>query len=165
MKTFSPLIVVLMISSVGFSQSLERQVIGSAGDYATSGSISLSYTVGEVATTTLSNGNLILTQGFQQPDSDTINSIDEPLFVGDIAVYPNPTSDIVIVKINTDQTGLSLVLTNPLGQDLVATEIDTNGGSYTGEVDMTRLAAGHYMLYLRDARGRVVTTYKVQKVN
>ncbi len=50
------------------SQSIERSVVASSGDYYEAGNISLSWTLGEIATETHTSGNTILTQGFQQPD-------------------------------------------------------------------------------------------------
>lgn len=50
-----------------FCQSLERQVIGSAGTSAVSGGYELSFTVGEAVVPTLTAGGYTLTQGFQQP--------------------------------------------------------------------------------------------------
>jgi hypothetical protein len=52
-----------------FAQSIERDVVASSGDYYESGGISLSWTLGEIATETYISGDNILTQGFQQPDA------------------------------------------------------------------------------------------------
>jgi len=49
------------------AQSLSPTVIATAGDYSASSSVSLSWTLGEIATETFSNGGYILCQGFQQP--------------------------------------------------------------------------------------------------
>jgi hypothetical protein len=49
-------------------QSLSPSVISIASSYYDAGSFSLSTTVGELLTETLTNNNNILTQGFQQPD-------------------------------------------------------------------------------------------------
>lgn len=48
------------------SQSIERDVVASSGDYFEGVDISLSWTLGEIATETYDNGSNILTQGFQQ---------------------------------------------------------------------------------------------------
>ena len=58
----------MIIVCQSFGQvSIERYVIAPLGHYDTGGTLSLSYTVGEPAVTTLLsiNGTLILTQGFQ----------------------------------------------------------------------------------------------------
>ncbi|MBK8683873.1 MAG: hypothetical protein IPN26_02195 [Bacteroidetes bacterium] len=49
------------------AQSLSPQVIASSGGYQSNAAGSLSFTIGETNTQTLSSANHILTQGFQQP--------------------------------------------------------------------------------------------------
>ncbi len=65
------LLLTLSLLLLGFSifaQSIEREVVASSGDYYEGANISLSWTLGEIATETYDNGSNILTQGFQQPD-------------------------------------------------------------------------------------------------
>ncbi len=50
-----------------FAQTLSPTVFSSAGDHSTTTIISLSWTLGELATEIFSNGGFTLTQGFQQP--------------------------------------------------------------------------------------------------
>lgn len=70
------LLLVCTLSTFAFfnasAQSLTPQVVASGGAYATGGGYSLAYTVGEPVTATLTNGGNILTQGFHQPDLQTI---------------------------------------------------------------------------------------------
>ena len=93
-KLISLLAAILLTSHFGFSQvaTLSPTVIASAGDYAKVGNISLSWTLGEIAVSTLSQGDLILTQGFQQsyvlPDGIELNPID-----WQIIAYPNPVKN------------------------------------------------------------------------
>lgn len=62
----------LAFSTLSHAQSLRPQVIATAGGYQSSG-YSLSYTIGETVTPTLSAGGYMLTQGFQQPFKVTLN--------------------------------------------------------------------------------------------
>lgn len=55
------------------AQTLSPMVISSAGAYFNAGGNSLSSTFGEAITATLTNGNNVLTQGFQQPYKMTLN--------------------------------------------------------------------------------------------
>ena len=57
----------LILWNFSFSQSLSPTLISSAGAYAAAGDITLSYSLGEIAVTTLTTDNLVLTQGFHQP--------------------------------------------------------------------------------------------------
>ena len=75
-----------------------QQVVSSGGDYFENSTVSISWTLGEPVTETISDGTNILTQGFQQSKLSaseifTINS-DE---IG-INLFPNPTENIVNLK-------------------------------------------------------------------
>lgn len=80
-KVFLPLLSLMALGL--FSQTLSPVIVSSAGGYATGATASLSWTLGEIATETLSNGSYILTQGFQQPvEGLTINiSLDLLVFL------------------------------------------------------------------------------------
>jgi hypothetical protein len=71
----------MVISIAVTAQSVSPEVTTSAGDYYNNGNISLSWTLGEIATETFSNGGVILTQGFQQPVFITIHGIDLHLLI------------------------------------------------------------------------------------
>ncbi|MBN2174991.1 MAG: hypothetical protein JW731_12730 [Bacteroidales bacterium] len=81
MKKIKALLLVLLIPVFVISQSVSPQVVSSAGDFFEGTNVSLSWTLGEIATETLSNGNVILTQGFQQPFSVILAGIDLDVLV------------------------------------------------------------------------------------
>ncbi|MBN4062079.1 gliding motility-associated C-terminal domain-containing protein [Bacteroidales bacterium AH-315-I05] len=71
MKKFGVILIVMLIGWNAISQvEISRFVLGSAGSLSTSGSLMVSFTVGEPMVTTISDNNtIIFTQGFQQPSS------------------------------------------------------------------------------------------------
>lgn len=80
----------LMITVVGHSQSIERQVIGSAGTTITDGATaSLDFTVGEVAVSTITDGTNTLTQGFHQGEVLLSVRINPIVFLQGAGVSPN----------------------------------------------------------------------------
>lgn len=81
MKTTNLLFIFVIFPILIYSQSVSPEVISSAGDYYEGANVSLSWTLGEIATETYSNGNVILTQGFQQPFGITIHGIDLDVLV------------------------------------------------------------------------------------
>lgn len=88
----------------GFAQfSIEPSVLASGGNYAETDNMSISWTIGELATTTLSSGDMILTQGFQQPLDFGTGIMAEELNWG-ITAYPNPVTNTLYVKFDIDQT-------------------------------------------------------------
>jgi hypothetical protein len=69
MKTFLMLFCFISIAQTLSAQTISRSVIPTNGGHYADSNLQVSYTIGEPITHTLSNGNIILTQGFQQPDS------------------------------------------------------------------------------------------------
>ena len=100
MKRISILLsgVIFLANFLNAQVKLEPTVIASAGGYAENGNISLSWTLGEIAVSTLIGDNMILTQGFQQPftlgTSINLNtSID-----WNITAFPNPVQNELQIK-------------------------------------------------------------------
>jgi len=85
----------LLIISFG---TKAQQIISNEGDYFENSDVSISWTLGEPVTETISDGTNILTQGFQQTklsaseifsiNSDNIN----------IKLFPNPTENFIYLK-------------------------------------------------------------------
>lgn len=75
-----------MLVSIGFSQELERQVIGATGHSSDNGSISISGTVGETMVRTVEGNNIIITEGFQQPEIRIIIEAELKVYTG---ITPN----------------------------------------------------------------------------
>ncbi len=79
-------ILLLILSSILLilhcnAQTLSPQVSPASGGYFTGGGNSLSWTMGETVTQTFQNGNLILTQGFQQPYVILVCAFNLKLFI------------------------------------------------------------------------------------
>jgi hypothetical protein len=65
-------VLIFLLSLEGLTQTIERQVLGSAGTSATTTSHHWSYTIGEPCTLPFSSTTVVLTQGFQQPSQNQI---------------------------------------------------------------------------------------------
>jgi len=168
MKTYFLVPIFLMACLPGFTQvNLERQVLGSTGGYSTAGNVQLSATVGEAVSTTLISGTLILTQGYQQPDrnywADAIEDLLE--IVVSYEVFPNPTSDLLTVRFES-QTPVSLRLhiSDLSGKQLAGFSRQIDGiGQHETNFSMASLAEGVYLLSFIDANGQLLHTQKIQK--
>jgi len=142
-------------------QSISQQVIGSAGySSLTASNTSLSWTLGEVVTTTESSATTFLTQGFHQPI--VINPLSTNQ-VGSAAlsmqVYPNPTMQQITIYKQQDAT-LQVELLDILGQSI---------GNYTLKdahttIDLGHLPAANYLLHIRNKENSSIKTFKVQKI-
>ena len=81
MKTTSLTLLFIISTIFSFAQSIDREVISSSGDSFEGPNGSVSWTVGEIATETLTDGTFILTQGFHQPYGIVIHGIDLSVLV------------------------------------------------------------------------------------
>ncbi len=103
------------------SVQLSPTVIASAGDYAEAGNISLSWTLGEVAVTTLSQGDLVLTQGFQQSFMKDVGFAMDPI-LWKIIAYPNPVNDELRIQFDVPESTDFLVEIQDVGGRLLGQE-------------------------------------------
>ncbi|MEZ5195886.1 MAG: hypothetical protein R2764_05675 [Bacteroidales bacterium] len=83
-------IITLLAPMFLFAQMVERQVIGSAGGYSSTSDLKVSSTVGEAFVATGTSSTIILTQGFQQPDEESLSIEDHEtgLAINAIPIQP-----------------------------------------------------------------------------
>ncbi len=124
-----------------------QEVVSTAGSYGETTSGSLSWTVGEPVTETITDGTNTLTQGFQQSKL-TVTAINDMKVSGiELSVYPNPTADYLVlsiddVKTNDHSSQLSLQLYDMNGKLLQNEKISGNETS----IDMSNFIPGTYIL-------------------
>ena len=128
---------------------MSRSVIGNAGTELMNSSMQLSFTVGEVFTSTLQN-NEIHTLGFQQSDRwfagvNTLNTIDFELF-------PNPVSTELTVRSSTDE-----VMAYEVRDQLGRTVISGNASISILRIDVSQLEEGKYYFVARSENGLETT--------
>lgn len=168
MKNFSLIIALFACGSMVLNaQSIERQVIGSTGGYASANGVSVSFTVGEPVIETAVSGNVVLTQGFQQPDDLTVGIEDVKSVSVNYTVFPNPTENMINVELTSDvPASVMLTLYDIHGRKVEALDhvIEVNG-TVNERMDLSQLAPAQYMLLMSDVAGNVLKTFKVQKVN
>lgn len=166
MKKIYTLILFMAMGAAGVhAQSLTPTVMASAGDYLSNGSMSLSFTLGEVAVTTLQATNLILTQGFQQPfEIDIGNAVEEKPVNWSVKAFPNPVENILKIKFTLEQTdSYTLQVMDITGKKMLVQELDfvTTGETY--EIDMSEYAPGIYLLNITSKDQKTNQIYKIRK--
>ena len=140
---FIILLLALLLPGIAFAQvSKERDVVANGGEYSSAPGLALSWTVGEAAINTGQAANLIVTEGFQQADSDPVGTF-EAAFPGDITIYPNPVEDQLTFEVTTPSPVRMKAELYDLNGKLVrqVPAFQTNR-SYTGNLDFSELPAG-----------------------
>jgi hypothetical protein len=132
--------------------------MGSSGGTSTAGSYSLAWTVGEAVTMNAIQGDLYVGAGFQQARkrSTTVGVLS--VFVPSIQIkaYPNPAGEILIIE--APQTELHLRLCDLLGRQVIA----NHSMNSKGQLNLSQLPTGIYVLQAFDEKGRLAATTKIQ---
>lgn len=163
MKKSLLILVALTFSGYLFAQSISPDVVASAGDYFSNGTVSISWTLGEVATETIGNGTYTLTQGFQQPNYliTAVPKYVNPKF--EVTLYPNPTADNVKLTLKgNDNFDLLVSVYDAIGRELLNTKVDAGTGEK--EIEMSSYRAGIYFVKISQSNGEGLKTIQVAKV-
>ena len=151
MKLLSFVIVLLATFNLN-AQSIERRVIASGGASVTS-PLQIDYTIGEIATQTVTAADKIFTQGFQQPLYVVIpgNNIFPYLLI-----YPNPTQGIAIARLLLPApTALTITIYNETGQLIRSEKVIYTRGEMQYIIKAIGLMSGLYLIRFTTAEGSV----------
>ena len=160
MKISIQFIALLVFSSIISAQSIAPDVIASNGN---SSNIQLNWTLGEVMVDTYSNGSNILTQGFHQTNL-TITTVEDPNLLDlHVNVYPNPSSDRIIIEVSKSDKNLLLELYDMSGKLVLTETIPAEVNRK--ELNLSALATSYYLLKMFSNNGEIISTYKIQKTS
>lgn len=151
------LVLTLTFSSLSFSQSISKQVIGTSGKTLTNSNLKLSYTVGEPVVGLMTAGGNQLGNGYYPAlDMQTL-SIEQPELELSFMLYPNPTSQ-------------SLYVSHPELNSFGITIVDLNGKQlYSGTInkeeplDVSNYTHGMYLVTIENITTQKKNTYKMIK--
>ena len=151
---------VLNFASI-YAQSVAPAVNASSGGYYTGNDATLSWTIGEGVVETFTGLNSILTQGFQQPKY-TITSIEKAANLDyKISVYPNPTSDLIKVEIESlDNFYFRVELIDLQGKRLH----QQNMSGQNNTLDLQQYATGIYILKVFMNVNEFLQSYRISKL-
>lgn len=154
-KILLPILTVFSIHS--FSQTIDNQVVGSAGGSFEAANGSLSSTMGETVTNTLEQTNVTLTQGFQQP-TFFITSVDNPKKEKlEVEIFPNPTTDVVYLK--TSEKSMKYHVLDLSGKILETGELIES----QTKINLLNYAKNIYLIEVYSTSKNTKNTFKVTK--
>jgi hypothetical protein len=144
--------IALFAFTILFTINLFSQgVISSQGDSYTDSSASIDFTIGEVVTSTVSNGEKTLTQGFHQTNWSFV-SIENHVPNYEAIIFPNPTDNFLNIKaISFKNVNYSLF--DEMGKLVL------NGTLYSEKtsLDVSKLHTGLYSLVLNNSENKLKT--------
>jgi hypothetical protein len=159
----SAFVLVSLVAFTAHAQSISHQVIGSSGVTDPEMS-SLVWTVGEVAVSTATGGVSMITEGFHQPllHVEPMDANIGSTIIG-ISVYPNPFSDVLLVKVNETFKDGRAVLYDLSGREVFQTSLDNE--SKESRIDLSKLAAAAYILSVTTEDSQISRSFRVVKAS
>ena len=152
------------ISVKSFSQDAGPSIVAAAGGVATTNTICLEWTLGEVATQSITSNTALYTQGYHQPILmlKKVQPVAETINLMEISVFPNPATSTINIQLGfMPKTDLSVSLLDMHGRLLLKKEIPANNRSL--QLDVNSYAKGTYLLNISNAKGNIFQSYKVIK--
>jgi hypothetical protein len=147
----------LTFSSLSFSQTISKQVIGAAGRTTTNSNLKVSYTVGEPVVGLMTAGANQLGNGYYPAlNLQALNVEDNTLEI-QLKVYPNPTSQFLYVSHpDVASFGISIV-------DLNGKQLYTGTINKDEPLDVSNYSQGMYLVTVENAATNKKNTYKIIK--
>jgi len=144
--------IMLLIAGTCTGQSIARQVISTAGDYASTADASISWTIGEPVTETFTSDNYILLQGFQQggeyiisPPEGNENGLRDVQF----QIYPNPMDDLLVIELkNNPNRNFTVKMFSISGKLILTKQIQPY--SNLNYINLSKIQSGTYILKILD---------------
>lgn len=137
------------------AQSISPQVVANAGDVFKVSGFSLEWTLGEIATETLTSGASKITQGFHQ-GSFIITSVSNPQLDG-LTVFPNPFSDRVVLE-NARDRKIQISVMDLNGAEILR----QSAGQGSTSLDLGSYPSGILLLQIQS--GTECSVYKLEKI-
>jgi len=142
------------------AQSVTPQVVATSGGHGIGTDVQLSWTLGEVAVTTLSNGSAIITQGFHQT-YDIATLVEESPTGMALSVYPNPATDDINIGLEGRFPQLTVTLHDMAGRLIHTSAVAPETGK--AQVAVDAITTGTYLLRIFSQTGSVAHTYRIVK--
>ena len=152
-------IIILLLLVLSSATLMAQQIVATAGGTLGNASGSISYTIGEGVAQTFSRGDKVLTQGFQQSylSVSTEKTILDLNF--SITIFPNPTTDVVTLRVGKENPSGLLYLLYDLSGRLLSKKVIENSDT---TVPFQALQTGSYLLEVMDGK-LGLKTFKIIK--
>lgn len=156
---------------VAKAQLLSPNSVNAASGAGSVGGQFIDWTLGEVSVQTVTATGIIVTQGFLQngPGVPTSTSFIPTLQSNEVLLLPNPTPGNLGYKLTIRERGrVQLRLFDTNGKLLMNAQLQHNGGIQTGNLDLSALPSGSYLLHIQVLTHTQVPQkqgiYQVQKI-
>lgn len=139
---------------------LAQESVSASGGNATGSGGTASYTVGQVAYTSSTSSNGSVSAGVQQAYTITATTgVDETNFNLKVSVYPNPTTDLLVLSISELKEDYTYQVLDMAGKLLTNGQLRDN----QTELDFSSYSTGSYYVNIITNQNKKIKTFQVIK--
>ena len=151
------LILLLLVSVISYSQTISRQVIGSAGKTQSNSNLKISWSAGEPVVGLMTAGGNQLGNGYYPAKDVQALKIQDNVLDLQLKVYPNPTSQMLFVS-HPELNSFSIQITDLNGKQIYSAAINKNQS-----LDVSNYTQGMYLVTVENKEANKKNTYKIIK--
>ena len=161
MKNLISIIFLIMLTFCTVSaQTIDRQVITTAGNTISNDSHILTFTIGEPIVGKIQNNATIINQGFlAAANSDSTLSVDDQLLDTTIKVYPNPVTENLSIDLKDTGGEAKVTIYTMTGQLVKSKKLKAQNNS----LNISQLKNGLYLVSLIFTDHKTIKTFKIIK--
>ncbi len=161
----------LCFNGWSYSQNIDPSVLATGGGIDSTTQMSLEWTLGEIAVTTLSSETIMITEGYHQPwlvvseyDDSSITNTSTANLDFQIKINPNPVKSFVNIQMQSSENSEIFINLYSLEGKQMMGKLKKQSSDYF-EIDLSDLSSGLYLLRFTNLNGDVIQTYKLSKIN
>lgn len=151
------MVMILLITTYSYSQTISKQVIGTAGSTQTNSNLKVSWTAGEPVVGLMTAGGNQLGNGYYPALNLQALSVEDNTMDVQLRVYPNPTSQSLYVSHpELNSFGIQIV-------DLNGKQVYSGTISKEQPLDVSNYSQGMYLVTIKNKVTNQKNTYKIIK--
>jgi hypothetical protein len=151
------LIIILLVTTLGYSQKISKQVIGSAGSSQSNSSLKVSWPTGEPVVGLMTAGGNQLGNGYYPAMNIKALKIEDNALDLQVKIYPNPTSQQLYV-LHPELNSFAIQITDLNGKQIYSGTI-----SKDQTLDVSHYPHGMYLVTIENKEANKMNTYKIIK--
>jgi hypothetical protein len=150
-------VIVLLVATMGYSQTISKQVVGNSGKTLTNSNLKLLYTVGEPVVGLMTAGGNQLGNGYYPALNLQALSVEDNVLDVQIKLYPNPTLQSLYVS-HSEMNSFGITIVDLNGKQLYQGTINKEE-----PLDVSNYTQGMYLVTIENTTTNKKNTYKIIK--
>jgi hypothetical protein len=142
---------------MGYSQTISKQVIGTAGKTQSNSNLKVSWTTGEPVVGLMTAGDNQLSNGYHPAMNIKTLKVEDKSLDVQFKVYPNPTSQLLCVS-HPELNSFAIQITDLNGKQIY---LGTIGKDHP--LDVSKYPQGMYLVTVENKEVNKKNTYKIIK--